>query len=592
MQLCRFDSRDLLLRKSTTLLLMVSAYFFGCGLIRSVSVSAQSLGAGFVNDFRLESVATGTGRIGQMAIGPDGRLYVARSGGSFLSFAYDPNAGTPDGVLTDQQAIISPAAIGAEFPNGSLGLALLDQSAQGLGTVLYTSVAVRFQGRTGSAYNESQSIRRLNDLNGDGIFGDPAEGEFVQDFITGLQVTRNHQTNNLLFVGNSLFFATGVRTCSGGDGGCQGDNTGAPPDADNPMPLNAANENIIGEYSYTGAVNYVADVTQIADTTTPNVAGMGITGFAEDISPEDGIADDLSTLTGAFADNGPGVFRVYSAGLRNPYGITADDAGNLLVTHNQQENPTPEDAVFETSQFADHGFDKFHGLLDNVLGTPNLPNESVAQVEGDYRTSANTQAARDAGFFGSVTEPFALLGNNSSSNGLATFASNARRADLRNDAIIARFTRSDVVVADRETGSVETFVSGIGQPLDVVRDPSTGNIFIAGNNTILMASEIPVDLLGDFNLDTFVDVADWNILKPNFLLDTTSMSDADALLAGDLNLSGLVDLRDMSIFAGIFDDHNGAGAFQAARLSVPEPGSWVSVVFAAMFVGIVRRRIL
>lgn len=437
---------------------------------------AQTLTPQYASDFSLDTIASGF-QASQLTLGPDGRLYASQYFGPLRSFAYNPNAPTSDLVLSDEKLVVSPDAVGADFPRGSLGVAL--HFSPTLGNVLYSNVAVPFSGGGGIDDRESGTIRRMNDINGDGIFGDPNAGEFVQDIITDLQVSQSHQVNHLLVRGDSLFFGVGVRTCSGGDGGCT--TAGFTP----------AEENAIGEASYTGAINYIADINTIADTTTRNIAGIGITGLEID-GDNDGIADNLDSLTGAFDDNGPGVFRVFSTGFRNPFGITADDSGNLLVTHNQQENPTPPDAAFETSQFADHGFDKYHALLDNTLSSPGLG--GTVDVEGNYRSSANTADARADGFFGDVTDPFATLGENTSANGIATFASNAGLADLRNDAVVAYRRGGKVVIADRTTGQVTDFVTGSsGDGLAVLRDPTTGDFLISsGSGIYRVASNTPL----------------------------------------------------------------------------------------------------
>ncbi len=63
----------------------------------------------------------------------------------------------------------------------------------------------------------------------------------------------------------------------------------------------------------------------------------------------------------------------------------------------------------------------------------------------------------------------------------------------------------------------------------------------------------------DFNEDGATDLADYEILKSNFISGTT-------FAEGDLNFSGTVDLQDFADFVGIFNDTAGAAA-------VPEPST-------------------
>ncbi|MBN1852312.1 MAG: hypothetical protein JW829_06295 [Pirellulales bacterium] len=77
---------------------------------------------------------------------------------------------------------------------------------------------------------------------------------------------------------------------------------------------------------------------------------------------------------------------------------------------------------------------------------------------------------------------------------------------------------------------------------------------------------------GDYDYDGDIDVADWNLFKPGFLVDTSHLSLAEAYGFGDLSGDGLIDLFDVNAFAQFFDAENGSGAF-ASMIAVPEPGS-------------------
>jgi hypothetical protein len=86
--------------------------------------------------------------------------------------------------------------------------------------------------------------------------------------------------------------------------------------------------------------------------------------------------------------------------------------------------------------------------------------------------------------------------------------------------------------------------------------------------------EILLDQVGDFNLDSKVDLSDFGILRDNMLTGTNY---AD----GDINFSGLVDLRDFVQFKKVFGS-------QAA--AAPEPSSVALLGIGAWCLAMLRRR--
>ena len=80
-------------------------------------------------------------------------------------------------------------------------------------------------------------------------------------------------------------------------------------------------------------------------------------------------------------------------------------------------------------------------------------------------------------------------------------------------------------------------------------------------------------IVGDFNGDSLLDLADWTILRTNQLADLSGLTSDQAYERGDLNRDFRNDHADFAEFKAIFDGQNGAGAFAAMVAEVPEPST-------------------
>jgi len=90
-------------------------------------------------------------------------------------------------------------------------------------------------------------------------------------------------------------------------------------------------------------------------------------------------------------------------------------------------------------------------------------------------------------------------------------------------------------------------------------------IYSGGEGKSIAAIISPPGLLGDFNLDGSIDLADYDILLANFRTGRE-------FTEGNINLSGVVDFKDFLQFADVFAAANPGGA------AVPEPSSIVLAV--------------
>ncbi len=85
-------------------------------------------------------------------------------------------------------------------------------------------------------------------------------------------------------------------------------------------------------------------------------------------------------------------------------------------------------------------------------------------------------------------------------------------------------------------------------------------------------------LLGDFNEDETIDLADFNIMVGNFNTGGRMFSD------GDMDFNRRVDLADFLAFRTVFAEAN------PAQVAVPEPSAWGALLVGASYVALRRRR--
>ncbi len=151
----------------------------------------------------------------------------------------------------------------------------------------------------------------------------------------------------------------------------------------------------------------------------------------------------------------------------------------------------------------------------------------------------------------------------------------------------------------------ETYVPQFGQEFEVITANSiTGNFTLdspqdldgedmfsihhdpAGITLKVVSALALVD--GDMNFDGLIDVADWRILHGNLYKDVSELTLGEARVQGDLNRDLLIDRIDFLLFKDSFNNANGAGSFERLISSVPEPSSLV-VMFVACLPFLCRR---
>lgn len=390
------------------------------------------------------SIATAsadTGSVTQMAVGPDGRVYAARSGGGVVSFAFDPSTGR----LSDRRAA---------------------SDIDGLG--------VAFHAARGEMYLSSfDSIWRLTDDDGDGRWGEAGETRVA--IVTGIPVGR-HTADQIQIRGDTLYIGIGHRTMNGitgSDDGFGGDD--------------------FGESAYNGTISMIRDLNAVAS----------VTDAARLLGPADQstIQADASPFTSTAVDK----LVVHSAGTRNPYGLGLDGDGHLYFSNNHNRANTLGDGTSTLnggadpldSDFSDDVHDQFFRAVEG--GDYGFRNENwrggrdpavIAEMldpdaPGYNRVRSTTpdNLFSDDPNFLELHDPEdpVGLGPSASANGfdfwygpglgelggsafLARFSGTLREASPGTDSLTYR----DLVAIDPITGGVRRIASGFDNPLAVL----------------------------------------------------------------------------------------------------------------------------
>jgi hypothetical protein len=88
-------------------------------------------------------------------------------------------------------------------------------------------------------------------------------------------------------------------------------------------------------------------------------------------------------------------------------------------------------------------------------------------------------------------------------------------------------------------------------------------------------------LVGDVNLDSSLDLTDFQVLMASLHTNIPGLSPDEAYAHGDLNGDLKIDAKDFLLFRGSYEDLHGAGAFTRDLLAVPEPSCWLLTLTAA-----------
>ena len=400
------------------------------------ATGAGSIDPGFLNTQPVSQIT--------FAPGVNDKVYVATSRSGIFRFDYDPTSSNPltNGVLAVDTNITSSGS--SRLPsNGSLGLAF-HQGSDGL-TSAYLAPSVGFNG-TRDFDDESadygivsQSIFRITDNDGDGLFGTVA-GSSDQSvaIVDNIRSTTLHQVNQLQVLNDTLFVNIGSSTENGTEATTRAGN---------------ALGNTPGESQYTGTLSFIQDLNAVGDTT--NAAGFDYvdSGNATDLNGN-GRADDPFEIddaaarsdTQAFTSTDDDKLRIYATGFRNNYGLAIRDDGAIFIGENEENGTGREDQLNEVTFQSDHGFGKENDIAN-------------------FRTDGNLQML---GFFGG-DEGGIGVGISSSAVGLAFLGEDA--GAFADSVLLSRFQFGDVALVDPDTGLITQILDNVQQGLDIVEDP-------------------------------------------------------------------------------------------------------------------------
>lgn len=404
------------------------------------------------------ALASTSGSPTQMAWGPLGRLYVMCHDAGVVSYRYNQITGKLSSPI---QAVPSARGIGLGFH----------------GTTLYYSTL-------------DGGLVKATDDDGDGIYGEVAQGESSIAIVRGIPVG-DHSIDQIQIVGDTLYVGIGRRTINGRMGPLSG---GGIDDYGGQGFFSGGQGVTWGDSAYNGTIAWIRDLNQVVDQAdSANALNIRPSGPATQAL----VQQDMGPYSQA-----DGKLTVHSAGTRNPFGLCVDGDGRLFFTNNYNrattqgdgtnvvDHPRDEvgdnlgssvhDQLFAAVEGADYGY------ADEVWRgrSPLLP---VGASGGNRVRSITFDNLANPGNFPpyNPAQPVGL-GPSSSANGCAFFYAAGLPPDLQGNLFIARYNPSvtdagtpprtiryaDVVAVDVATGTVKRVAIGFQNPIAALWDGS------------------------------------------------------------------------------------------------------------------------
>lgn len=440
--------------------LLLSAAVIGMALAGRAGAQPAVVDA-YRRQLTLHRVADLEGNPTQMAWGPDGRLYVRTTNSGVHSYAYDRATGQ---VSNHKIAM----------PHDGIG-----------------GIGIAFHGARMYLTEFDGSIRRLDDTNGNGVWGETAQGELNVAIVTGIP-QGDHNTDQLQIRGDTLFVGIGRRTINGRRGEWT---SGSLDDYGGKGFWSGGIGKTWGDSAYGGTIAWIQNLGLVAD------ARDAANPYASTALTQSFIQEDDSPYRVTDA----GKLIIHSAGTRNPFGLCLDRDGNLWFTNNFNRTQTlgngeagfglhgdlldsdfsrdVHDQVFKASEGADYGYADdnwrnkvailtpgttgYHRVLsttfDNLFNTGPYTLHDPANPDGLGPSSS----ADGCGFFYAFGLPSELIGNLFITRWNTTITESPGGAG---DTVRRSLTYSDVVAVDTETGRVRRVAYGFVNPIAVLWD--------------------------------------------------------------------------------------------------------------------------
>ena len=437
------------------------------------------------------NVATG-GRYTSLAVGPDGKLYGLRIDGTIdrWSIATDGSLTGQTTITTLTDAYGSRSAIGMTFA----------PSATASNLIVYVSHC------TGVLSNAPAWDGKISELSGPALANE-------QLMVTNLpRSRRDHLTNSIAFRDGEpqvLYFNQGSNTAGGAPDNSWGNrlerllsaatlrlDLGKLPRSS--WPLNAKTTMNVA------AIN-------VADTDSPTL-GSGTGTYTEDgqTYPDDGTYNP-------YYSEAP--LTLFATGVRNAFDLVWHSNGQLYVPTNGTAGGSNTPASIDGTRRADGGF---YDYADGNFPTVPLTRANNTQRDWLFRVDPTS----GIGYYGhpnplrgefvlnrgpldvnnypaSVTPDINYRGAaydfefNKSPNGVIEYRSNAENGNLRGALLVCRYSGGSDIIALVPGGANGDIVtakvgipgfSGFQDPLDIVEDPSTGNLYVSdfGTSTIVL----------------------------------------------------------------------------------------------------------
>ncbi|WP_194977130.1 PKD domain-containing protein, partial [Aquiflexum lacus] len=425
---------------------------------------------------RFGAVVSGTKKYTTLTIGPDEKLYGLTIDGEIHRWIIEA-----DGTLSNQQVLLGLKSVYGD--RSAVGLEF-DPSSTAENLIAYVS-------HNNSGLNNAPDWDgKLSRLTGPNL----ATEELL---ITDLpRSTKDHLTNSIAFrpgEPNILYFLQGSNSAAGAPDGAWGNR----------------------EESLLTAAALRLDLTKLPATLPLNVR---TTRNQAAINAVDVNSPTLDGLYNPYYINAP--LTLFASGVRNAYDLVWHSNGQLYIPTNGTAGGSNSPASVNGTRRPDGTFyDHSNPLYPVIPGTTNNvvqrdwlfrvnPNESLGYYghpnpfRGEYVLNRGTVDTNkypagilpDPNYRGAAYD----FGFNFSPNGVIEYRSNAENGNLTGALLVVRYSGgSDIIalVPDGPNGDISTFKTGIPgftgftDPLDLIEDVKTGNIYVsdfATNQIILL----------------------------------------------------------------------------------------------------------